>query len=241
MTTLSRSIKRFLIAAAAVLTAGNAAALSCLPGSPERSFNDYESSPDQYYIFQGSFQPLQSVPPGSNYTERGSQPTVLYRFEGRAIGPNGLLPDTRSFELTVSPQCAGPWCAGYPAVGDAIYFLKYENNRYSYEPTPCPGSQLQATATTRRALVDCFAGICVDTSLPQPPAPEPEPVPADTCGADLLQGFVGQRVSALPPFVAASSKVRIYGQGDPVTMDYRLDRLNIELNGRNRIQRIRCG
>lgn len=77
--------------------------------------------------------------------------------------------------------------------------------------------------------------------------PEPAPVetprvttPGDTCGASGLQGFVG---SVAPSPFPASGPVRVYAEGDPVTMDHNPARVNVVVDGENRqrVVAISCG
>lgn len=62
---------------------------------------------------------------------------------------------------------------------------------------------------------------------------------ADACGAAQLQDLVGQPESALDG-MRFDAPVRIIRPGMAVTMDYRPDRLNIEIDARNRIARVHC-
>lgn len=63
----------------------------------------------------------------------------------------------------------------------------------------------------------------------------------DACGAADLQHIVGQPASAAEGLTAPDT-VRVFRSGEPVTMDYRTERLNIELDARGRrIVRVFCG
>ncbi len=64
--------------------------------------------------------------------------------------------------------------------------------------------------------------------------------PGDTCGAGELQTFVG---SVAPQPFPAAGPVRVYAQGDPVTMDHNPQRVNVVVNpaDRRRIVSISCG
>lgn len=73
-----------------------------------------------------------------------------------------------------------------------------------------------------------------------PPFPAPDPGPVGTCGADGLQGLVGQHVSVLGG-MSFPGPVRVIRPGDAVTMDYNPDRINIEVSDAQRILRIFCG
>lgn len=68
------------------------------------------------------------------------------------------------------------------------------------------------------------------------PAPSLPPEPAD-CGAAALRSLVGQPVTAL----AGRQNLRVIRPGQAVTMDYSASRLNAEVDGQDRITRLRCG
>ncbi|WP_423602951.1 I78 family peptidase inhibitor [Sphingomonas sp. MS122] len=74
------------------------------------------------------------------------------------------------------------------------------------------------------------------------PGPLPGPV---RCDAGRVQALVGRE--ARPGVVqrarqrAGAREVRLIRPGQPVTMDFRSDRLNIEVDHRNRIRAARCG
>ncbi|MBN2630302.1 MAG: hypothetical protein JXR75_07165 [Rhodobacteraceae bacterium] len=60
-----------------------------------------------------------------------------------------------------------------------------------------------------------------------------------TCGADGLQGLVGQPAAVLQGMTFGQS-TRILRPGMAVTMDYRPDRLNIDIDAAERIVRVHC-
>ncbi|MGQ0567664.1 MAG: I78 family peptidase inhibitor [Gemmobacter sp.] len=72
-----------------------------------------------------------------------------------------------------------------------------------------------------------------------PPEAPPTP-PAGTCGAADLQGLVGQPAAVLKT-MRFSQETRIIRPGMAVTMDYRENRLNIEIDRAERISRVACG
>lgn len=79
-------------------------------------------------------------------------------------------------------------------------------------------------------------------SFTQPPNLPPglsAPTRADTCGAARLQHLVG---GAMPEPFPAAGPLRVYAQGDAVTLDYSETRLNVLLDAsRARILAITCG
>ena len=71
--------------------------------------------------------------------------------------------------------------------------------------------------------------------------PEPKPGQQGTsCGADKLGGLVGQNISVLDS-MEISAPCRIIGPDMAVTMDYSAERLNLDIDGKDRIVRIWCG
>ena len=71
---------------------------------------------------------------------------------------------------------------------------------------------------------------------PQKPGPAPA---ADTCGAALFQGLVGQPGTSLRSLELPKG-TRVIGPRDAVTMDYRQERLNFEIGADGRIAKISC-
>lgn len=94
-----------------------------------------------------------------------------------------------------------------------------------------------------------------DTALPDaaeaPAASAPAPVDAPTapaamtCDAGVVQALVGQpsddAVIEQARTDSGAGTVRVLKPGDAATMDYREDRLNIDLDADGVIQSLRCG
>ncbi|MFN4099905.1 MAG: I78 family peptidase inhibitor [Pararhodobacter sp.] len=80
----------------------------------------------------------------------------------------------------------------------------------------------------------------VPPRAPVPDLPPVASVPGDTCGSAGLQGFVG---SVAPQPFPAPGPVRVYAEGDPVTMDHNPQRLNVVLDAENRqrVVSLSCG
>lgn len=91
------------------------------------------------------------------------------------------------------------------------------------------------TAMRALALLPLLAlAACVE---PTPPA-EPEPAP-DLCNAASMQGLVGQPASVLQDMMLRAG-TRVINPGDAVTMDFRADRMNVEIGANGRIEKIAC-
>ncbi len=80
---------------------------------------------------------------------------------------------------------------------------------------------------------------CAPTTAPESAAP------AGQCDAAPVQDLVGKPYDAALGSDAqtrsGSRGVRVIRPGQAVTMDYRADRLNIELNAGERVVSLRCG
>lgn len=114
------------------------------------------------------------------------------------------------------------------------------------EPAPMPASPPKASE----------APAPPPTSQPAPPSGSPEPKPGagdpplvkpeeDACGAGKLTDYLNRLpttdVDASIRQTVGHDRIRTIKPGDAVTMDFRPDRLNIEIGEDGRIKRIRCG
>lgn len=93
--------------------------------------------------------------------------------------------------------------------------------------------------THKPLILSLISGLALAACEPVPESSAPTLDLPQTCGAEELQELVGQPRSVLESreFPAGT---RIIGPGDPVTADYRADRLNIEINSSDRIEKIGC-
>ena len=73
----------------------------------------------------------------------------------------------------------------------------------------------------------------------RPPIVRPAtPSAPDACGARSMQHLVGR---PLPQPFRTTGPTRIFTSGQPVTMDYQAERLNVELSANGRVVAISCG
>lgn len=64
-------------------------------------------------------------------------------------------------------------------------------------------------------------------------------VSPESCGAESLQGLVGQPESVVAA-MTFTQDVRIIRPGTAVTMDYRPDRLNIVIDAQGKVSSVNC-
>ena len=92
-----------------------------------------------------------------------------------------------------------------------------------------------------------LTGACA--AVPPPPEPNQEvPVHGETgqvCDASKAAKLIGRQATAELGAEAirlsGAGRMRWLRPGDMVTMDFREDRLNIELDPNNRVKAVRCG
>ena len=75
---------------------------------------------------------------------------------------------------------------------------------------------------------------CIEITVPGPPE-----TPTDACGAYNFESLTGAPISTLD--LSAYSDVRVIRPNQPVTLDLRPTRLNLELNGIDQLVRAYCG
>ena len=84
------------------------------------------------------------------------------------------------------------------------------------------------------ALLPLLAVVaCVEQPVP---AAEPD---MDACKASAYQGLVGQPKSVLATMMLPAGS-RVVGPTDPITMDFRTERLNVEIGKDDRIAKVAC-
>ncbi|MDT8858070.1 I78 family peptidase inhibitor [Paracoccaceae bacterium Fryx2] len=91
-----------------------------------------------------------------------------------------------------------------------------------------------------RLVLVLVLSLAACTAAPLLPPP-PSTVPLAPCGADRLQGLLGQPAPTLTRRVQPGITLRLIRPGDAVTEDFSLSRLNAQLDGRGRLLALYCG
>jgi hypothetical protein len=101
--------------------------------------------------------------------------------------------------------------------------------------TPAP----EPAAPEMPAVEPSVAAPIEPQPMPQPPAPDPAAPGADACGAAQYAAFVGKAITepGVPP---EGPNVRYIRPGAQVTMDFRADRLNVDIDAADVITGFRC-
>ncbi len=100
------------------------------------------------------------------------------------------------------------------------------------------------TAACATPPADAGADASQDASVATPASPAPE-APAMSCSADKVQWTLGQvadeALVAKAKVQAGVERMRVIKPGMAVTMDYREDRLNLDVDADNKVTRAYCG
>ena len=151
---------RLVLLSLSVLTATEAAALSCLPADPIRDFREAQAAPESYHVLHGrlSFDP--SLMPHGMSDDPGVAPNpVDAQFEGFALGPEGFTTPVEA-EVTLQSTCAGPYCGTF-GPGEALLFAQITEAGYRVEIGPCGGGAFDQVS---EEVLDQFAACLRDGS-----------------------------------------------------------------------------
>lgn len=152
---------RPLLLAAALLTATQAAALTCAPPDPLRSFREAQAAPESYVVLHGrlSFDPA-AMPNGRRPPRDGTGfPPVPARFDGFALGLAGFTRPVRATVL-LEPTCLGPFCGSIGPGDDWLLFARpSERGTYRVGIDPCGAWVFdRVPEPTLDALAGCLRG-----------------------------------------------------------------------------------
>lgn len=155
---------RSLLLAAALLSATEAAALTCVPPDPLRSFREADAAPEGYVVLHGSLAFDPALMPGAgDLPPPGTAETWLdpveARFEGHALGLAGFSRPVRASVL-LEPGCLGQFCAHIGPGDDWLLFARPSGTGvYHVAIDPCGSWAFdRASRATLNALTSCLQG-----------------------------------------------------------------------------------
>lgn len=87
-----------------------------------------------------------------------------------------------------------------------------------------------------------LSGCLIETQPePAPPKPSPSLTGPDTCGSGAVEPYIDGSVDLIPSELLRQP-ARVYPTGSMLTMDYRIDRINVEYDPDTRtVVRVKCG
>lgn len=90
-----------------------------------------------------------------------------------------------------------------------------------------------------RLVAGLLAPVLLAVACVPEPAPAPEQPPVDQCNAARFEVLVGQSATVVKDMTFPAN-TRIIQPNSAVTMDYRPDRLNVEIGDNQRIAKVSC-
>lgn len=152
---------RAALCAAAVLVAGQAAALSCIRPDLARSFNEAAASDKTYVVLFGTFDfNLRDLPQVDWDRQQDVQPDnpIRARFTGDSLSRKGFVPSSIR-RVTINAQCFGPWCSSIATDTPYLAFVEKNGNAYTLAVSPCGGRAFGNPGQAQLDLVTtCFQG-----------------------------------------------------------------------------------
>lgn len=148
MTFQTGAMRLSIAAAAAMLIASPAVALSCMPPSFDHSFDQARDAKETYGILAGSIDVNEAKV--KQASKDGTTPySVMGMFTGAAVYSEGLSEEFQR-EITVEVKCYGPWCGNAQDIEDVIFFAKLgPAGSLMVEDNPCGGTFFDADEADR--------------------------------------------------------------------------------------------
>lgn len=156
---------RHIAFALAVVAAGPASALTCVPRTVAQAYADAAASPENYVIAVGSLDVTgQSTPPEGavalngdiNFMQGYTQPA---RVEGTIFTSSGFA-QPWSQDLLVEVSCVVAWCGQAEQVVDGLFFIRQNvNGTYALELGACPANVFHnPTQADLQQVQVCYSG-----------------------------------------------------------------------------------
>lgn len=151
---------RMLVFLLCALLPVQAAALSCIRPTVERSYAEVAAAKETYVIAEGRLTfDRRKLPRDGNGTKNPPKLTrIQARLVGKSMNASGFkVPFDRPVTLEVA--CFGPWCGSAENGGQVLAFIKRQKGSYQLEVSPCGG---RVFANPRPAMlkkvVQCHKG-----------------------------------------------------------------------------------
>ena len=137
-----------------------AAALSCMPHDPARTFERIDAAPETYIAVHGTLKFDQGLLPEVDMSDQQAIPPetrIPARISGKALGKAGFT-HAIAAPLVLISKCFGPWCAQPQSGADVLAFLRQDGEDLHLSIDPCGGDTFVApTPETLQKVQDCFA------------------------------------------------------------------------------------
>lgn len=133
-------MRGFVLIVMALILPMQAAALSCLRPSVERSYAQVAAAQETYVVAEGRLTfDARKLPRDSSGSVKPPELTrISARLVGKSLSSNGFsVPFDQPVMLEVA--CFGPWCGRAETGGQVLAFLKRSKGAYTLQINPCGG------------------------------------------------------------------------------------------------------
>lgn len=151
---------------AAMLAAGPASALSCIPATVSGAYSHAAESPEDYVIGVGSLLLTGPSNPPEGAVAQGGDINQMVGYTQPAQFDGGLFTgggfdNERILPVTIDVTCVAAWCGGAGQVDYGMFFLRVVNGAYILDAPACGGSVFHdAHPGMLDEVVLCHAGTC---------------------------------------------------------------------------------
>ena len=137
------------------LIAGQVQALSCMRPDVSSTYKTVDASEDIYRVMRGSLSFDASLMPDSYVEQFNQLEPVPATFQGMTLATDGFTKPITT-DLTLIPNCAGPWCGTASPSHDVIVFARYSTTGFQVEVDACPWfTFFNPTDEMVEALISC--------------------------------------------------------------------------------------
>jgi len=136
-----------------------AMALSCVRPSVERSYGYAEASDVAHVVVEGVLKFDANALPKRDLSDNDVKTAQLEaKLTGTSMSKAGFLAHF-AHDITLSLECAGPWCATAESGAEILAFVERSDAGYTLRLGPCGGTAFfDPTAEMKAKALACFRG-----------------------------------------------------------------------------------
>lgn len=151
------------------LSAGPAAALSCMPWGPADAYLEAAGSDSVYNVIAGRLRFDETLLPRS-HSENPNDTPPLTRIPAQLSGKmlaGKHFSQRVNVPVVLEVECLGPWCAGLASGQDYVVFAQQRGAELVVAVGACGGFAFDDSAQVRRQVLDCHRGKACNASAPR--------------------------------------------------------------------------
>lgn len=151
---------RWFATIAAMMIAGQAAALSCIPPDIARTFQQLDAADERYAVVKGRLTFDERLVPKVDWNKQDQTPPLTQipaRLEGMSLSKTGFKTSFRQ-RVMINGRCFGPWCFGASSGMEQVFFVNLDGEPATIELDPCGGHAFAPDRATQKRVLSCLKG-----------------------------------------------------------------------------------